>query len=135
MIILNLKTEEFPHTEAKTIIDFFPQIKSATTAENYVIKHPFLIDDDKNADLYNSEVIISANTAKKVIILPVDFSYGNDEKNEPEMLRVKKVLEDILKTLKSPIAINIAAVNLTTRKHLFWRNLFAEHGKMFEIYE
>ncbi len=135
MIVLNEKAAELENTEAKTIIDFFSQIKSAGIVERYVEKHPFLISDDINNDFYGSEIIGSNNPFKNVIVIPVNFSYGNDEKNEPEINRVVELLQNTVKTLKSPIAVNLTALNLPTRKPIFWRNFFAEHEKMFQIYE
>jgi hypothetical protein len=51
------------------------------------------------------------------------------------MKRVVELLEGTLKNLKSPIAVNLTAVNLPTRKPIFWRNFFAERPQIFEIYE
>lgn len=135
MIVLNKPAAELKNTEAKTIIEFFSKIQSAGTAERFIEKHPFLVKEDIVSNLYDSEVIFTSNTLKNIIIIPVCFSFGNDEKNEPEIERVIELLQNTVKTLKSPIAVNLTALNLPTRKPIFWRNFFAEHEKMFQIYE
>ncbi len=135
MIVLNKPAAGLKNTEAKTIIEFFSKIQSAGTAERFIEKHPFLVKEDIVSNLYDSEVIFTSNTLKNIIIIPVCFSFGNDEKNEPEIERVIELLQNTVKTLKSPIAVNLTALNLPTRKPIFWRNFFAEHEKMFQIYE
>lgn len=135
MIILNEKAAELKNTEAKTIIEFFPNRNISGAAERFIEKHPFLVKEDIVSNLYDSEVIFTSNTLKNIIIIPVCFSFGNDEKNEPEIERVIELLQNTVKTLKSPIAVNLTALNLPTRKPIFWRNFFAEHEKMFQIYE
>jgi hypothetical protein len=80
MIVLNKPAAELKNTEAKTIIEFFSKIQSAGTAERFIEKHPFLVKEDIVSNLYDSEVIFTSNTLKNIIIIPVSFSYGNDEK-------------------------------------------------------